>query len=143
MDRCTLIAIPLALAAAVLTACSSDTTSTDDTASVGDVAVCDEATMTTAVKNYLVSDPEAGAFQSLDGFACADGWAVTFPTVGATMDEAYTYTQVFQAEGQFWVPLPPSERGNVCGTFNADDPTAYPSDSEVPESIWQSACNTN
>lgn len=136
-----LLVVSLALTATV-TACSSDTSSADDP-SVGGMAVCDEATMTTAVQDYLASDPEMGALQSLDGFECADGWAVTFPTVGANMDEAYTYTQIFQAEGQFWIPVPPADRGSVCGTVDVEDPAAYPSDSQVPESIWQAACNTN
>ena len=140
MNRIATFLFPIAGAALALTACSSETTSTDETPSVGGMAVCDEATLTAAVKDYLASEPESLTFQSLDGFECADGWAVTFPSVGSD-DEGYTYTQIFQAEGQFWVPV--TDRSTVCGTFNADDPTAYPSDSEVPESIWQPACNTN
>lgn len=143
MRHVALMIIPITLLAGTLAACSSDAASTDDATSVGGTAVCDEATLTTAVKDFVASEPDSGKFQSLDGFECADGWAVTFPTVGATMDEAYTYTQIFRAEGQFWVPVPPAERGSVCGTTDIEDPAAYPSDSEVPESIWQAACNTN
>lgn len=123
-----------------LVGCSSDPAPDE---AVGGMAVCDEAALTTAVEDFLASAPEMGELQSLDGFECADGWAVTFPTVGPTMDMAITYTQIFRAEGQFWIPVPPADRGSVCGTYNADDPTAYPSDSEVPEAIWQPACNTN
>ena len=133
-------AVPIAAAALVLTGCSGGDSSTDESTSVGGMAVCDEATLTAAVKDFVASEPESGAFQSLDGFECADGWAVTFPTVGAG-DEGYTYTQIFRAEGQFWVPV--TDRTTVCGTTDVEDPAAYPSDSEVPESIWQSACNTN
>jgi len=142
VNKVLVFALPVVVAIG-LAGCSQDSASTDEATQVGGMAVCDEAALTTAVKDYLASDPEAGAFQSLDGFECADGWAVTFPTVGPTMDEAYTYTQIFQAEGQFWIPVAPADRGSVCGTFNTDDPTAYPADSEVPESIWQAACNTN
>lgn len=142
MRRVALLTIPIALFAGTLAACSSDAASTDDTPSVGGTAVCDEATLTAAVKDFVASEPDSGEFQSLDGFECADGWAVTFPTVGAG-DEGYTYTQIFQAEGQFWVPVPPANRGDICGTTDIEDPAAYPSDSQVPESIWQAACNTN
>ncbi len=145
MRRVALLTIPIAVLAGALAACSSDSASTGDAStdaatSVGGTAVCDEATLTTAVEDLVASEPDSGEFQSLDGYECADGWAVTFPTVGAG-DEGYTYTQVFQAEGQFWVPI--TDRNTVCGTTDVEDPAAYPSDSQVPESIWQSACNTN
>lgn len=107
MRRVALLTIPIALLAGALAACSSDTASTDDATSVGGTAVCDEATLTTAVEESLAASPDGESLVSLDGFECADGWAVTFPTVtGSPGDEegAYQYTQVFQAEGQFWVP---------------------------------------
>jgi len=108
------------------------------------MAVCDESTLRTALEDYLASEPDGESMFSLDGFECADGWAVTFPTVGVDSedeDTAYTYTQVFRAEGQFWIPV--DDRTTVCGTIDLDNPASFPSDSQVPESIWKSACNTN
>lgn len=107
---------------------------------VGGMAACDAPTFTTAVEDLLASEGDGNQLYSLDGFECVDGWAVTFPTIGQSEDTSYTYTQLFQAEGQFWVPV---DRGDVCGTTNLDDPTAYPADAQIPEAIWQPACNTN
>lgn len=149
MRRVALLTIPIAVLAGALAACSSDSASTGDAStdaatSVGGTAVCDEATLATAVEEALAASPDGETLVSLDSFECADGWAVTFPTVAASPGDeegAYEYTQVFQAEGQFWVPI--TDRNTVCGTADVEDPAAYPSDSQVPESIWQSACNTN
>ena len=77
---------------------------------------------------------------SLDGLECADGWAATFPTIGTTEDNAVTETWVFEAEGQFWIQR---DRNDVCGTQDANDSQAYPADAQVPEPIYQDACNTN
>lgn len=136
-----LILIPLALSATVLGACSSDDDSTDEPSSVGGIASCDEATMTAAVKDLFEAEPELGEFQALDAFDCADGWAVTFPVVIDTSGTEYAYTQVFEAEGQFWIPV--TDRTAVCGTIDSDDPTAYPADAQVPKDLWDDACNTN
>lgn len=146
MKRTALITAVLAAGALVLVGCSGDSTdaSGDDATSVGGMATCDEATLTNALDELLASAPDGETLISLDGFECADGWAVTFPTVGMSPDDqegAYTYTQVFRAEGQFWIPV--TDRSTVCGTTDVEDPSAYPSDSQVPKSLWQPACNTN
>ena len=107
---------------------------------VGGMATCDEAAFTTAVEELLASEGGGERLISLDGFECLDGWAAVFPTVGTTEENAVTETLVFEAEGQFWIP---KDRMEVCGTVNMDDPSAYPADSQVPEGIWQPACNTN
>jgi hypothetical protein len=31
----------------------------------------------------------------------------------------------------------------VCGTQDPNDASAYPTDAQVPEAIYQDACNTN
>ena len=130
---------------AALAGCSSsaseDAASTADATSVGGMATCDDATLRADTEALLTSQDDGSNLYSFDDLECADGWAVAFPTIGPTEDEAYTYTQVFQAEGQFWVPV--TDRTTVCGTRDAEDSAAYPSDAQVPESIWQSACNTN
>ena len=61
-------------------------------------------------------------------YKCADGWAVAFANVGSGQEQVTT-TLVFQAEGQFWVP---QDRAKVC-----------PKPSEVPQAIYDLACNTN
>jgi hypothetical protein len=107
---------------------------------VGGMATCDEAAFQTAVTDLLAAGGDGEKLFSIDDFQCVDGWAAVFPTVGTTEDNAITETLVFQAEGQFWIP---KDRMEVCGTANMDDPTAYPADSQVPEALWQPACNTN
>jgi hypothetical protein len=104
------------------------------------MALCDEATLSLAISDDLVASGSGDTLISLDGFTCLDGWAATFPTIGPNADTAVTVTEVFQAEGQFWIP---KDRSEVCGTADMDDSTAYPADSQVPEGIWQDACQTN
>ncbi len=141
MKHASFILIPFALSATVLGACSSDSDSTDEPSSVGGIASCDEATMTAAVKDLFEAEPELGEFQELQAFDCADGWAVTFPSIIDASGNEYEYTQVFEAEGQFWIPI--NDSTTVCGTIDSDDPTAFPSDAQVPKDLWQDACNTN
>ena len=102
---------------------------------------CDAATLTAAA----AAEASAGeVLVSLDGYECSDGWASTFPTLGpadGNEDGQYTMTMVFKADGQSWVP---QDRDAVCGTAQiSDGPAPYPSDAQVPEAIWQSACQTN
>jgi hypothetical protein len=131
--------LALAMLSMGLTACSSSEDSTADP-SVGGMAVCDEATLSTAISNNLVATGSEASLLSLDGFTCLDGWATTFPTIGTDAETAITVTEVFQAEGEFWIL---KDRSEVCGTTDMNDPTAYPADSQVPEGIWQDACQTN
>jgi hypothetical protein len=107
---------------------------------IGGTATCDEATLRAAVEAAMKeSDPSMSIF-SVDGVECADGWAVLFPTIGTTEENAVTVTEVLQAEGQFWLV---KDRQEVCGTPVDGDPTAVPADSQVPAAIYQPACNTN
>lgn len=132
-------ALALTMLSLGLTACSTSEDSATDTA-VGGTAVCDEATLSAAISDSLVAAGSQASLISLDGFTCADGWATTFPTIGTDAATAITETLVFQAEGQFWIP---KDRSEVCGTTDMNDLTAYPADSQVPEGIWQDACQTN
>ena len=66
-----------------------------------------------------------------DSYKCADGWAVAFPNSGTGNGEV-TVTVVLEAEGQFWIP---KDRAKVCGDSAAD--------SDVPESLYREACQTN
>jgi hypothetical protein len=109
---------------------------------VGGMTTCDKNTLRQAVETVVASTKTNTKVISIDGIECANGWAVVFPVIGETKNdpEAYEYTQVFQAEGQFWIP---ADKDTVCGTVNSDMPMAYPSDAQVPKRIWSSACNTN
>ena len=131
--------LALAMLSMGLTACSNSGDSTADP-SVGGMAVCDEATLSAAISDDLVATGSKASLLSLDGFTCLDGWATTFPTIGTDAKTGNTVTEVFQAEGEFWIP---KDRSEVCGTTNMNDPSAYPADSQVPEGIWQDACQTN
>lgn len=106
------------------------------------MTTCDKKTLRQAVETVVASTKTNTKVISIDGIECANGWAVVFPVIGETKNdpEAYEYTQVFQAEGQFWIP---ADKDTVCGTVNSDMPMAYPSDAQVPKRIWSSACNTN
>ena len=152
MKTTALTVATIALGTIGLAACSSGSATDEPAAAsaapaasasasmVGGMATCDEATFTQVITTMLEEDGNSEQLFSIDGVECLDGWAAVFPTVGATEEESFTETLVFQAEGQFWIP---KDRMEVCGTVNMDDPTAYPADSQVPEGIWQPACNTN
>lgn len=97
-------------------------------------AKCDQASMQRAVGNWAKAygGGEKASLPDSDGsYRCADGWAVAFPDLGSG-NTAVTVTAVFEAEGQFWIP---KDRTKVCGKTAAD--------SEVPESLFEEACQTN
>ena len=99
----------------------------------GGAAVCDQATLDAWVAAYGEQAEIGVATLPQAGFACADGWAVIFPTVGTNnADDAFTETIVLQAEGPSWALM---DRTKVCG--------ASESESEVPATLYQDACQTN
>ena len=77
-------------------------------------AVCDDATL---AKAAMAADPEVVKVEP--GVKCADGWAVIYPDTAE-----YTFTMVFQAEGEFWI----YKKGVDCTT--------------IPKEL-QAACETN
>ena len=97
-------------------------------------AECDRDSMQEAVQSWADTFGGGEAAElpdDSDSFRCADGWAVAFPETGPK-EAAVTVTAVFEAEGQFWVP---KDRSKVCGDTAAT--------SEVPESLYREACQTN
>lgn len=122
--------LPALLAAGALTlaACggSSDggSTTTPTEAGGGGVAEC-----TTAALEKATEETAAAAGITLENtqdYDCADGWAIVF---GITKENNIEQTTafVFEAEGQFWVPVSTADicDGNVEG---------------VPASIKDQAC---
>ena len=118
-----------------LSACSSDSEE-----SVGGMTTCDDATISATIEESLAAEGQGNQLFSLDGLECGDGWAVAFPTVGPEESNAITITTIFEAEGQFWIQKNPAD---VCGTIDMNDPSAYPSDALIPESLYQAGCQTN
>ena len=112
----------------------TDTASADGTSSVigGGTAQCDQATFDAWVKTYGERSDIGGATLAKDKFMCKDGWAVLFPTVGTDSDNGVDATIVVQAEGPIWALM---DRAQACGSSAAD--------SEVPESLYKLACETN
>ena len=128
----------LAVLSIGVSACSSGNEGADEPMD-GGMALCDEASLSAAISDNLAATESDVSLVSLDDFTCLDGWATTSPTIG-NVDFSIGTTEVFQAEGQFWIP---KDRSVVCGTPDMNDPTAYPADSQVPEGIYQDACQTN
>ncbi|MGK2932468.1 MAG: hypothetical protein ACSLFD_06835 [Solirubrobacterales bacterium] len=140
MKRVLLLTSASVVSAALLFGCSGDDDSANTSASTtgnGSVvtgsARCDQASMQKAVESWAKANGSGKATlpETPKGYSCADGWAVAFPNVGSGEAEV-TVTAVFEAEGQFWIP---KDRTEVCGK-NA-------SRSEVPSSLYKSACQTN
>jgi hypothetical protein len=138
MSRKSLTVRTIAISATALLALSA--CSSDSEESVGGMTTCDDATISKAVEDVLAAEAQGEKLFSLDGLECADGWAVAFPTVGVEEENAITITSVFEAEGQFWIP---KDRTAVCGTYNMDNPEAYPADALIPESLYLPGCQTN
>lgn len=135
-----LISLATLATAAVLFGCSSadDKDSNSNPSDNGNAIVtgsakCDHASLATAVENWSKanSGEKATLPDAADAYRCADGWAVTFPSVGSGEAEV-TVTAVFEAEGQFWIP---KDRSQVCGKTAAR--------SDVPASLFEAACQTN
>lgn len=104
---------------------------------IGGMATCTQADFGDTIAAGL---PKGEVLVSVDSFKCEDGWAYAFATIGDGKGHNITVTDVFEAEGQFWIP---KDRKDVCGTVNPSAPATRPADAQVPAGIWQQACNTN
>lgn len=82
-----------------------------------------------AIRPAVVADLNAGEqlFQ-LNEFRCAITWAVASPTVGPSSQESYEITQLLRWNGSAWQVV---DRGTYCDA------------GEVPQAIYQQACETN
>ena len=82
-----------------------------------------------AIRPAVISDLNSGEqlFQ-LNAFRCAITWAVVSPTVGPSQQESYEITQLLRWDGSAWQVV---DRGTYCDA------------GEVPQAIYQQACETN
>lgn len=101
---------------------------------VGGMVKCTQNEFANTIEGGLSAGTK---LDSIESFACADGWAYAIAEVGSP---ATVSTYVFEAEGQFWIP---KDRAKVCGTISPSAPATRPADSQVPAAIWKTACNTN
>ncbi len=126
-----------------LAGCSSSDSSADVTTSpspstsvIGGMTECTQAAIEPTLTAELKGDTQLMAFNDL---MCADGWATVSAVIGDGKQGAPT-AYIFEQEGQFWIP---KQAADVCGTINyKTEPVAYPSDAEVPEVLFASACLT-
>jgi hypothetical protein len=138
--RLATVAVIAVVTAALTASCSS---SSDKPASSTAAAqpACDDASVTAAVVAAIGPD---SSLRQISGLQCLDGWAVVFPTIGpadGSTEGEIDITLVLKAENGAWVD---QDRSKVCGTTaTTDGSPAYPGDAQVPEGIWQPACQTN
>lgn len=126
-----------------LAACSSSESTADVTTSptpsssvIGGMTECTQAAIEPTLQAELKGDTQLMSFNDL---MCADGWATVGAVIGDGKQGAPT-AYIFEQEGQFWIP---KQAADVCGTINyKTEPVAYPSDAEVPEVLFASACLT-
>ncbi len=104
---------------------------------IGGMVTCTQADFGDVIAAGL---PKGEVLVSVDSFACDSGWAYAFATLGDGKGHDIVVTDVFEAEGQFWIP---KDRAKVCGTIDMNQPAGRPADSQVPAAIWANACNTN
>lgn len=88
----------------------------------GPPATCSKAALG---KSVSAAGRAQGQTWVLDSVQCADGWAATTVTV----EGKYDATELFEAEGQFWIL---KDRSKVC-----------PKPSEVPQAIYKVGCETS
>ena len=123
------------LAVGTLAACSSS----DEPEAVGGMTECTMDALATPAQDAATALGADNVY-TLDSVDCSDGWAVTSGILGAEgSDQGAPTTFIFQAEGQFWIP---KTQAQVCGTPNADDPTAVPDDAEIPSALYEAGCLT-
>ena len=115
-----------------LGACSSSNDGDMD----GGMTECTTPILSAALETLIAERGDEVQVMSVDAVDCADGWAVVSAVIGDGQMGAPT-SFIFQAQGQFWIPY---DRDRVCGTFNPANPEAYPSDAEVPESLYLVGC---
>lgn len=128
----TLLPLLILSIAALLAACGGgdETTTTDAAATTteqmvgGGEATCDETTFAGIVAGIAEQD---GTSAVLDGYECADGWALVTVEGTDAANEQSTTTYVFQAEGANWALQ--SDLTGVCDN--------------LPESLKSKACNTD
>jgi len=134
--RIAILSATALLAVGTLAACSS---SSDSTEAVGGMTECTMDALAQPAQDAATALGATNVY-TLDSVDCSDGWAVTGGTLGEEGSEMGAPTSfIFQAEGQFWIP---KTQGQVCGTMNADDPTAVPDDAEIPSDLYEAGCLT-
>ena len=126
-----------------LAGCSSTDSTAEATMSpsastsvIGGMTECTQAAIEPTLKAELTGDTQLMSFDDLN---CSDGWATVSAVIGDGKQGAPT-AYIFEQEGQFWIP---KQAQDVCGTINyKKDPVTYPSDAQVPEELFESACLT-
>lgn len=136
--RIAMLATASLVAVAGLAGCSSS-----EEPSVGGMTECTKDALAGSADEAAKALGADNAY-SIDTLECADGWAVTGGILGAADAPAdgpqgAPTTFIFQAEGQFWIP---KTQEQVCGTYNADDPSAVPADAEIPSALYEAGCLT-
>ena len=126
----------IALAALVIGALASGC-STDDAGTMpaigGTGASCDPGAFSSALGAALAES--LMSVDSIDGFECADGWALVQATVSGEEIPAVGEQYLFAERDGVWALRSPE---GSCGTIA--DAGGRPGDAAVPESLWEQAC---
>lgn len=126
--------LPVVGAALAISACAGPQVA-------GDATGCKAGAISDAVTTAIAPDD---VLIRLDGFACSGAFAYAFATTGpadGNPDGEIGVTLVLKSDGSTWSV---QDRDAVCGTAQiTDGPAPYPADAQVPEAIWQNACQTN
>jgi hypothetical protein len=135
--RIALISATALVAVAGLAGCSSSS----EPEAVGGMTECTMEALATPAQDAATA-LGADNIYTMDGVTCGDGWAVTTGILGpkdapADGPMGAPTNFIFQAEGQFWIPKTAEQ---VCGTYNPDEPDAYPADAEIPEIVYPEGC---
>lgn len=143
MRTATRMIASLAIFAPLLVACGGSGSAANG------MPACTTELITAAAEASWAGNPDQE--NEVLGVTCADDWALaTINFVDTNAEDvaanggeapASEGTLLFHYDGTAWGP---NAGNDVCGTADmSTDPPAYPSDAQVPESIWQAACWAN
>lgn len=115
----------VAVAALVLSGCSGSSAQPD--------ASCDSGTLRSTFE-MILHDSEV-TLASVEEVECSGAWAVVHATLSGDGVSGVSEPSIFERVGADWVLKAPE---SVCGTFSPGD--GRPTDSAVPEALWESGC---
>jgi len=110
-----------------VTATPTKTASPTSTVIDGGQAACTKAVLTEAVNADLQNDGQMVV--RIDSYRCANGWSYAIVTSANAGGSPKKNVHVFQAEGQFWIPVPLTK---ACGKTK--------SEAQIPSTLYPAAC---
>lgn len=131
-NRTRVVVVIAVLASALSAGCSTDDAGTMPASGVTG-ADCDPGAFSSVLGEVLADS--LMTVDSVDGFECAEGWAVVQASVSGQEIPSVEEQYLFAERDGAWVLRSPE---GSCGTIAGDG--IRPADAKVPDSLWEQAC---